>query len=373
MSVSYRAVGWNAFKKRYDLLLVLGIVLFLVAFVGVGFALFPKVTAEILLIRAFGVAGMLLLHFILIIGPMARLDPRWLPLLYNRRHLGVSMFLLGFLHAVLVIATYHAGGDINPIVSIFVSDAGTTMGSFPFQAFGFVALLILFMMAATSHDFWLANLTAPVWKMLHMLVYVAYAALIIHVAFGALQAETHPAYAGLTGLGLALVAGLHLVAGFKQRAIDEPQKGESLEGFVAVCALEDLEENVPKGAVVAGERVAVVRYEGNKVSAVSGVCQHQNGPLAEGRFVAGCLTCPWHGYQYKMEDGKSPPPFTEEIPTFDVKVADGKVWVAEKPNAAGTAVEPALIEAPRDQGNEGSRKGIEGSRHQGIEGEEEMA
>ena len=342
MSASYKAVGWNRFKKRYDLLLVGGIVLFLASFVAAGLALFPKITPEILLIRAFGVAGLLLLHFILLIGPLARLDRRWLPLLYNRRHLGVSMFLLGLLHSALAIITYHAGGGLNPILSVFVADAGLTMGSFPFQAFGFFALLILFVMAATSHDFWLANLTAPVWKALHMLVYVAYVALVIHVAFGVLQAETHPAYAGLVALGLALVAGLHLVAGFRQCGIDRPHEGQSIDGFVAVCAVRDLEENVPLGAVVAGERVAIVRHGGNRISAVSGVCQHQNGPLAEGRFVMGCLTCPWHGYQYRLEDGKSPPPFTEEIPTFAVRVVEGKVWVAESPNPAGTEVEPAV-------------------------------
>lgn len=343
MSVSYKAVGWNAFKKRYDLLLVAGIVLFLVVFAGVGLALFPKITIEILLIRAFAVAAVLLLHFILIIGPMARLDRRWLPLLYNRRHLGVSMFLLAFLHSLLAVLTYHFGGATNMFVSIFTADSGVTMGSFPFQAFGFFALLILFVMAATSHDFWLANLTAPVWKALHIKVYIAYVLIIIHVAFGVLQAETHWIYALATGLGLLTVSGLHVVAGWRQVDIDQPHQGEWLDGFVSVCAVDELMENEPKGVVVAGERVAVVRYEGNKISAVSGVCQHQNGPLAEGKFVAGCLTCPWHGYQYKMEDGKSPPPFTEEIPTFGVKIHDGKVWIAEKPNVAGTIVEPALI------------------------------
>jgi len=344
MSVSYKAVGWNAFKKRYDRWLVIGIVLFLLVFVGVGFGLFPKVTPEILLIRAFAVAAIVLLHFILIIGPMARLDRRWLPLLYNRRHLGVAMFLLGFIHAVLAIATYHVGGVMNPIVSIFTADAGMTMGSFPFQAFGFGALLILFVMAATSHDFWLANLTAPVWKALHMLVYVAYVFLIIHVAFGALQAEAHVFYALMTGSGVLLVAGLHLVSGWKQVAIDQPLVGASVGGYVAVCEVAEMIENEPKGVVVAGERVAIVLYEGNKISAVSGVCQHQNGPLAEGKFVMGCLTCPWHGYQYKMEDGKSPPPFTEEIPTFGVKIRDGLVWISEKPNPAGTTETPAKIE-----------------------------
>ena len=344
MSVSYKAVGWNPFKKRYDLILVGAIVLFLVLFVGVGILLFPSITAEILAIRAFGVAGFLLLHFILVIGPMARLDKRWLPLLFNRRHLGVSMFLLGFLHAVLVIMTYHVGGTVNPIISIFTLDAGTTMGSFPFQAFGFGALLILFVMAATSHDFWLANLTAPVWKTLHMLVYVAYVMLVIHVSFGVLQSETSPIYGGLMGVGVLLVGGLHLAAGWKQTAIDVAlESGPADDGYVAVCDVEELVEDEPLGATVNGERVAVLRYEGNKISVVSGVCQHQNGPLAEGKFVFGCLTCPWHGYQYKPDDGSSPDPFTEKIPTFNLRIAQGKVWIDPVPNPAGTKVEPATV------------------------------
>jgi hypothetical protein len=35
---------------------------------------------------------------------------------------------------------------------------------FPFKALGLVALLILFLMAATSHDYWLVFLSPPVWK-----------------------------------------------------------------------------------------------------------------------------------------------------------------------------------------------------------------
>jgi DMSO/TMAO reductase YedYZ heme-binding membrane subunit len=140
--------------------------------------------------RAFGVAAFVLLHVILCIGPLCRLNRRFLPLLYNRRHAGVTMALLSLVHAVLVVATYHAGSDTNPILSIFISDPsrGSPLG-IPFQPLGFVALVIILLMAATSHDFWLANLSAPVWKALHMLVYFAYALLVMHVALGVLQAE----------------------------------------------------------------------------------------------------------------------------------------------------------------------------------------
>jgi nitrite reductase/ring-hydroxylating ferredoxin subunit/DMSO/TMAO reductase YedYZ heme-binding membrane subunit len=342
MSVSYRAVGWNKFKKRYDLLLVIGIILYIALFMAVSLALNPSATAEIMLIRATGTAGILLLHIILCIGPLARLDPRWLPILYNRRHLGVSMFLLGLIHAALVVLTYHVGADLNPWVSIFVSDAGTTMGTFPFQAFGFFALLILFLMAATSHDFWLANLTAPVWKSLHMLVYVAYALLIVHVVFGVLQTETHPVYATLVAAGFAAVAGLHLTTGIRERPSDQGRDAAAVDAFVDVCHVDDIQENRARMVTLSGERVAVFKYDG-KISAVSNVCQHQNGPLGEGKVVDGCITCPWHGYQYAPETGESPPPFTEKIPTFHVKVEGGRVLVRPTPNPPGRRVAAAAI------------------------------
>jgi hypothetical protein len=98
----------------------------------------------------------------LCLGPLARLNPVFLPLLYNRRHAGVTLFLLALLHAVMVITPYHAGGDMNPFLSIFASSPLTnSVGGVPFQVFGFFALVILALMAATSHDFWLANWSAP--------------------------------------------------------------------------------------------------------------------------------------------------------------------------------------------------------------------
>ncbi|MEM1296742.1 MAG: Rieske 2Fe-2S domain-containing protein [Verrucomicrobiota bacterium] len=344
MSATYQAIGWNAFKKRHDIILVIAVVLFLATFIGVALALNPQQTPPILIIRSTAVAAITLLHFILMIGPMARLDKRWLPLLYNRRHLGVTMFLLALIHSAFATLLYHGYSDINPIVSIFVTDAGTSITTFPFQAFGFVALLILFVMAATSHDFWLANLTAPIWKVLHMGVYIAYAFLIIHVAFGVLQSETHPVFAILTGVGVGVVSLLHLIAGWKEKGIDRDPKHEAKDdGYVAVCSVDDLEEDTPFGTTVGGERVAILRYEGNKVSAVSGVCQHQNGPLTEGKFIYGCLTCPWHGYQYKPEDGTSPEPFTEKIPTFHLRVEGNTILIDPDPKPAGTLVEPVTV------------------------------
>ena len=104
-----------------------------------------------------------------------------------------------------------------------------------------------------------------------------------------------------------------------------------------------MDEIPEKRAVVtclSGERVAVFRYDG-RISAISNVCQHQNGPLGEGRIVNGCVVCPWHGYEYVPDTGASPPPFTEKVPTFDVRVVAGRVLVHPQPHAPGTRVEPA--------------------------------
>src|SRR5438876_207477 len=70
------------------------------------------------------------------------------------------------------------------------------------------------------YDFWLANLSAPVWKSLRMLVYVAYALLVLHVTFGILQAEVHWVYSLSVGFGLLAVLGLHVTAAFREVASD---------------------------------------------------------------------------------------------------------------------------------------------------------
>ena len=46
MSHAYHAVGWNRQKKRYDAFLWLGVVVYLIAFLGIGFALNPLATAS---------------------------------------------------------------------------------------------------------------------------------------------------------------------------------------------------------------------------------------------------------------------------------------------------------------------------------------
>jgi nitrite reductase/ring-hydroxylating ferredoxin subunit len=253
------------------------------------------------------------------------------------------MFLLALAHGVFSVIQFHALGNVNPLVSVLTSESDyTSLGNFPFQPLGLAALFILFLMAATSHDFWLANLTAPVWKTLHTMVYVAYGLIILHVVLGVLQAETSPLLAALLAVGMVWVLGLHVVAGRKEKSPDQKIYEASREGYIDVCAVDDIPEKRAVIAVLNGERVAIFKYDG-KISAISNVCQHQNGPLGEGCIIDGLVTCPWHGFQYRPHDGAAPEPFREKVPTFYVKIIDGRVWVDPRPNLPGTPVEPAKI------------------------------
>lgn len=340
MSNRYVAVNWNRQKRIYDTVIALAVPLLVALFFVTTLLTHPHLTAETGLIRGLGLTAFVLLHVIIVIGPLCRLNPSFLPLLYNRRHLGVTMCLVALAHAGFVLFQYHALGDVNPLVSLLISNAAFgSLAGFPFELLGLAALLILIVMAATSHDFWLSVLSPPVWKALHMLVYLAYALLIGHVALGTIQAEAGWVGPAATAVGAALVIGLHLAAGLKERTLD---RGGGDAEWVEVCRVEEIPESRARTALVGGERVAVFRHEG-RLSAVSNVCKHQNGPLGEGRIVDGCITCPWHGYQYRPETGTSPPPFDDKVPTYAIRVEDDRVQLWSRPNAPGTFVEPLAV------------------------------
>ncbi|MEO1474450.1 MAG: Rieske 2Fe-2S domain-containing protein [Pseudomonadota bacterium] len=347
MSHDYKAVQWTPFKTRFDLWLLVGIALYLVGFIAISVATQPSgesLHPVQIIMRATGTLAFLLLTFILCIGPLARLTDRFKPFLYNRRHLGVTTFLVALVHAGLTTMWYHGFSEMNPLVSVFASNPRyDSLSGFPFESLGFVALFIMFLMAATSHDFWNANLGPGLWKALHMGVYVAFGLLVAHVALGAIQFEKHPVYVALLGLSAVTVTGLHLTTGLASLSSTQ---GTTLEGWLKVAAISEMEDARAKIVRPAsGEAIAVFR-DGEKVSAVSNVCRHQGGPLGEGKIVDGCITCPWHGFQYRMEDGQSPPPFTEKIATYQTRIEDGVVYVNPEPNAPGTPTQPSLIGAP---------------------------
>jgi len=340
MSVGFRAVQWNWAKLVYDAILVAGVVLFISGFVAIGSWIERPANAPErigLFIRAFGSCAFLMLTVILAIGPLARLDRRFLPLLYNRRHFGVLTFFVAAAHLWFMLQWYMVQDLLPTLLPELMKGADyAKFIGFPFKVFGIAALTILFLMAATSHDYWLAFLTPPVWKALHMLLYPAYGLVMMHVALGAMQSNRHVLVPILFGGAFAAVAALHLVAGWRERKADQRGGGD----WIAVGPPLSIPDKAARiVAAPGGERIAVFR-DGTQIGALTNLCAHQNGPIGEGRIINGCVTCPWHGYEYRLADGCAPPPFTEKLATFALRIRNGIVEVDPKPLAPGT---PAAI------------------------------
>jgi nitrite reductase/ring-hydroxylating ferredoxin subunit/DMSO/TMAO reductase YedYZ heme-binding membrane subunit len=346
MSVGFQAVQWNRTKLIYDAIVLACVVLYVGAYITVvSWSSPPKDPAGALSLRvdAFGSCAFVMLSVVLSIGPLTRLNRRFLPLLYNRRHLGVLTFCVAALHAWFMIEWYLVQNALPNLGNELTTwgDYGKFIG-FPFKVLGMAALLVLFLLAATSHDYWLVFLTPRIWKGLHMALYVAYGLVVMHVALGAMQ-DAHSVYIPIVLIaGFGTVTVLHVLAGRRERGTDQGIAAGG-DGWLPVGAPLSIPD---KGArIVAsrgGERIAVFR-DGEEIGAISNVCAHQGGPIGEGCIIDGLVTCPWHGFQYRLADGCAPPPYTEKLATYRVRINRGTVEVDPRPLPPGT---PAVIRCP---------------------------
>jgi len=182
VSVKYVPIQWVPTKLLYDAVLLAAVFTYIVVFLRLGGPAADAtrpVDGAILRIRAFGSCAFVMLTLVLCIGPLARLDRRFLPLLYNRRHFGVLTAVVAATHATYVLGWYFAFAPTPPAEALLSSNtAYDRLLGFPFEMFGVFALAVLTVLAATSHDFWLSFLSAPVWKALHLLIYPAYGAVV---------------------------------------------------------------------------------------------------------------------------------------------------------------------------------------------------
>jgi nitrite reductase/ring-hydroxylating ferredoxin subunit len=100
-----------------------------------------------------------------------------------------------------------------------------------------------------------------------------------------------------------------------------------MAGFAKLALLEQL----PPGSSLEVEhqgRIYALFNEGGTIRAIDGLCAHQGGPLAEGEVRDGCVTCPWHGWQYDLATGQSLLSARVRQDCFDVKVVGNDILVA---------------------------------------------
>jgi nitrite reductase/ring-hydroxylating ferredoxin subunit len=89
-------------------------------------------------------------------------------------------------------------------------------------------------------------------------------------------------------------------------------------------------DDCPPGAGIeriADERVVALFNVDGTLFALDGVCPHQGGPLAKGRLCGAIVTCPWHGWQFDVRDGRHQLSPTLVQPRFEVRVEGGEILV----------------------------------------------
>src|SRR5487761_1155559 len=134
--------------------------------------------------------------------------------------------------------------------------------------------------------------------------------------------------AGLAAAGAGGVLGGHLAyrqsAGANQA---EPVPHLVEPGWHDLMPLDELDGRTPVKRMVGDVPVAVIR-DGERIHVLADRCSHLSGPLSDGDYHDGCLTCPWHGSTFRVSDGGvARGPATAPQPVFSTRVSGGIVQV----------------------------------------------
>ena len=80
--------------------------------------------------------------------------------------------------------------------------------------------------------------------------------------------------------------------------------------------------------IVVGEQIIAVFRNDGQLFALDGMCAHQGGPIAQGEVAHGCVTCPWHGWQYDLATGIQTVNQKPLQRVFEIRENDGEVQVS---------------------------------------------
>lgn len=73
--------------------------------------------------------------------------------------------------------------------------------------------------------------------------------------------------------------------------------------FHSVCKVADVVEGLGHTVYVEDKPIAVFLVDG-KYFAIDDTCPHMGASLASGFVENGCVTCPWHFWRFRLDDGK---------------------------------------------------------------------
>lgn len=97
--------------------------------------------------------------------------------------------------------------------------------------------------------------------------------------------------------------------------------------FYEVASLEELKKS--KRLYFEIDSKAIVLFEvAGELYAIGDICTHDDGPLGDGALEGYVVTCPRHGAQFDVRDGKVLSlPAIIDIPAYPVRVVEGKIEI----------------------------------------------
>lgn len=94
-----------------------------------------------------------------------------------------------------------------------------------------------------------------------------------------------------------------------------------------VTPLDELPRDRGVRVIVGEHRIALFRL-GDEVYAIGDRCSHAEASLSEGEVFDEAVECPRHGSEFDLRTGEpSSLPATSPVPTYDVVVEDGTVYL----------------------------------------------
>lgn len=97
--------------------------------------------------------------------------------------------------------------------------------------------------------------------------------------------------------------------------------------FVRVARATDIP--VGKGCLVESSVVPVAVFNAgrDRFYAVSGLCPHEDGPLADGWLEGDAVVCPWHGFDFDLATGACRVSDGLSIAVYRTRVSNGIIEV----------------------------------------------
>ena len=162
------------------------------------------------------------------------------------------------------------------------------------------------------------------------LALLCYSSSLVARLLGRRKAGVGLGLAGATAISVGGYLGGHL-SYVQAVGVEKKRFAGGPSSWTPVLDAADLGEGAPR-VVRAGDTEVLLYRDGTGLHALWASCTHECGPLAEGRFADGNVTCPWHGSTFRLADGKVVRgPAAASQPVYEARVTDGKIEVRATP------------------------------------------